>query len=205
VNKVTLNAEQRFGTGKGPARRLRAQGKAPAVFYGKKIEPMSLSIHIHDFRKAVEKAGSNPLFDLRIASEGGNELTMLALLKEHQIRPVDGSIVHLDFLQIFMDEPIEVEVPLEFQGKPVGVEKGGLFQTAAKEIKVSCLPADIPDQIVVDVSNLERGHSIHVGEITLPTGVIPAMDLGIALATVAVPKKEEAGEAEAEAAEEPAK
>ena len=96
-----------------------------------------------------------------------------------------------------MDEPIEVEVPLEFQGKPVGVEKGGMFQTAAKEIRVSCLPADIPDQIVVDVSKLERGHSIHVGEITLPTGVIPAMDLGIALATVVAPKKEEAGEAEA--------
>ncbi len=196
MNKVTLNVQQRLETGKGPARRLRAVGKAPAIFYGKKTEPINLAIKIHEFRKAVEKAGSNPLFDLRISTDSGPEITMIALLKERQIRPVDSSLVHLDFIQVFMDEPIEVEVPLEFVGKAMGVEKGGMFQTAAKEIRVSCLPADIPDQIVVDVSMLERGHSIHVGQITLPEGVKPAMDLGIALATVVAPKKDEQAEAE---------
>ncbi|MDA8407792.1 MAG: 50S ribosomal protein L25 [Deltaproteobacteria bacterium] len=203
MNKVTLNARQRMETGKGPARRLRAAGQAPAIFYGKKTEPMNLAVQIHEFHKAVEKAGSNPLFDLRISTDGDTETTMIALLKERQIRPVDSSLVHLDFVQVFMDEPIEVDVPLEFVGKAIGVEKGGMFQTAAKEIRVSCLPADIPDEIVVDISQLERGHSIHVGQITLPEGVKPATDLGIALATVVAPKKED--QVEAEVPEEPAK
>ena len=195
MNKVTINAIQRFETGKGPARRLRATGYAPAVFYGKKTEPMNLSVQVHEFYKAVEKAGSNPLFDLRISTDGGSELTMIALLKERQIRPVDSSLVHLDFVQVFMDEAIEVEVPLEFVGKAVGVEKGGMFQPVAKEIRVSCLPMDIPDEITIDISNLEMGHSIHVGQIELPAGVKPAMDLGIALATIVAPKKDKQVEA----------
>jgi large subunit ribosomal protein L25 len=205
VNKVTLNVEQRFETGKGPARRLRAGGKAPAIFYGKKAEPISLAVDVHAFHKAIEKAGSNPIFDLRIGADAGEDMTKIALLKERQIRPVDSVVMHLDFIQVFMDEPIEVVVPLEFKGKAIGVEKGGTFQTASKDIRVSCLPADIPDEIVVDISNLEKGHSIHVGQITLPTGVKPAMDLGIALATVALPKKEDQVEAEAVAAEETTK
>ena len=204
MNKVTLNARQRIETGKGPARRLRAAGQAPAIFYGKKTEPMNLAVQVHEFHKAVEKAGSNPLFDLRISTtDDAPELTMIALLKERQIRPVDSSLVHLDFIQVFMDEPIEVEVPIEFVGKAIGVENGGMFQTAAKEMRVSCLPADIPDEIVVDISQLERGHSIHVGQVTLPEGVKPAMDLGIALATVVAPKKED--QVEAEVPEEAAK
>jgi large subunit ribosomal protein L25 len=203
VNKVTLNVEQRFETGKGPARRLRAGGKAPAIFYGKKAEPISLAVDVHAFHKAIEKAGSNPIFDLRIGADAGEDMTKIALLKERQIRPVDSVVMHLDFIQVFMDEPIEVVVPLEFRGKAIGVEKGGMFQTASKDIRVLCLPADIPDEIVVDISNLERGHSIHVGQITLPEGVKPAMDLGIALATVIAPKKED--KVEGEAAEEPPK
>lgn len=202
MNKVTLNARQRFETGKGPARRLRATGNAPAIFYGKKTEPMNLSVRIHEFQRAVEKAGSNPLFDLRISSDGGPELTMTAVLKERQIRPVDSSLLHLDFVQVFMDEPIEVEVRLEFVGKAIGVEKGGMFQPVAKEIRVSCLPADIPEKIMVDISGLEMGHSIHVGQITLPEGVKPAMDLGIALATIVSLKKDEAVESAEPATEE---
>lgn len=201
MNKVTLNVAQRFETGKGPAGRLRSAGKAPAIYYGKKTEPMNLIVNIHEFQRAVEKSGSNPLFDLRVSADGGAELTLLALLKERQIRPVNGSLVHLDFVQVFMDVPIEVDVPIEFTGKPLGLEHGGMFQIVIRDIRVLCLPGEIPDQIVVDVSHLERGHSIHVGEVTLPAGAKPAMDLGIALATVVAPKKDEAVD-EAEVAEE---
>lgn len=198
MNKVTLNVEQRFETGKGPARRLRAVGRAPAIYYGKKTEPMNLSLNVHEFQKGVQKAGSNPLFDLRVKADGGNGLTMLALLKERQSRPSTGQLVHLDFVQVFMDEPIEVDVPIEFTGKPIGVEQGGMFQIVSRDVRVLCLPGEIPDEIVVDVSNLERGHSVHVGEITLPSGVVPAMDVSIALATVIAPKKEEVAAVEAE-------
>ncbi len=202
MNKITLNVEQRFETGKGPARRLRAQAKAPAIFYGKNVEPINLAIDSHDFVVKMEKAGHNPLFDLKIMTEAG-EVNRTALLKARQTRPVDGKILHLDFIQVVMDQAIEVVTPIEFVGKAIGVEKGGMFQPVAREIRVSCLPDNIPDVIIVDVSKIDLGHSIHVGEINLPDGVKAATDASIALATVLAPKKDEAG-AQAEEAE-PAK
>ena len=200
MNKVTLSVDQRIESGKGPARRLRAAGKAPAVFYGKKTEPIKIAIDVHDFRKAIEQAGSNPLFDLQIREDGGTT-TRRALLKERQIRPLDGSLVHLDFLEVFMDESIEVTVPIEFEGKPVGIDKGGIFQASARELRVSCLPDNIPNVITVDVSGLDVGHSVHVGDITLPEGVSTLQDKGVAVATVAALKKEEEKAATAEEAE----
>ncbi len=206
MNKVVLSVDQRTQKGKGPARRLRAVGKAPAVFYGKKSEPIKIAIDVHEFRKAVEQAGSNPLFDLQIR-EGGGITTRRALLKERQTNPLDGSLIHLDFLEVFMDESIEVTVPIEFDGKPVGIDKGGIFQPATRELRISCLPDNIPNVIVVDVSGLDVGHSVHIAEIALPPGVSALQDKTVALATVAAPKMaaEEAApgeEAEAAAASE---
>lgn len=201
MNRIVLSAEKRSQTGKGPARRLRAAGKAPAVFYGKKTEPMKLAIDIHEFKKAIDLAGSNPIFDLQV-KENGSTVSKSAILKERQIVPLDGSLVHLDFLQVFMDEAIEVTVQVEFVGKPIGVEKGGVFQAVAKELRVSCLPNDIPQIITVDVSTADVGHSIHVGDIPLPPGVTAVQEEGIALATVLAPKaaEEEAGEEAADEA-----
>ncbi|MGB6066100.1 MAG: 50S ribosomal protein L25 [Desulfomonilaceae bacterium] len=205
MNKVVLSVDQRTQKGKGPARRLRAVGKAPAVFYGKKSEPIKIAINVHEFRKAIEQAGSNPLFDLEIREDSGIT-TRRALLKERQINPLDGSLIHLDFLEVFMDESIEVTVPIEFEGKPVGIDKGGIFQAATRELRISCLPDNIPNMIVVDVSGLDVGHSVHIAEIALPPGVSALQDKTVALATVAAQKMaEEAApgeEAEAEAASE---
>lgn len=197
MNKITLQVEQRKETGKGPARRLRAAGKAPAIFYGRKSEPIKLSIPVHEFRKAMDDAGSNPLFDLRI-SDAGKTVSRSAMLKERQIRPVNGDIVHLDFQEVLMDESIEVTVPLEFEGKPVGLDKGGEFHIISRELRISCLPGDIPNVITVDVSDLDLGNTIHAGDITLPSGSSAISESTIALAAVTVPKKEEEAEAEAE-------
>lgn len=194
--KITLTADKRDETGKGPARRLRAAGKVPAIFYGKKTEPIRIAVDNHDFRRAVEQAGTNPLFDLQI-SEKGKISTRRALLKDRQTRPWDGTLVHLDFLEVFMDESIQVTVPLEFEGKPAGLDKGGLFHVASRELAISCLPDDIPDVIKVDISGLDVGNSLHVSDITLPKGVSALGDPGVALATVASPKKEEEEEAAA--------
>lgn len=200
MNRIVLNAETRSETGKGPARRLRAAGKAPAVFYGKKTEPMKLAVDIHEFKKALDQAGSNPIFDLQVKETGGTT-SKSAILKERQIVPLDGSLVHLDFLQVYMDEAIEVTVPIEFVGKPIGVDKGGVFQEVARDLRVSCLPSDIPNIITVDVSTADVGHSIHVGDIPLPPGVTALQEEGVALATVLAPKAEEEGVTEEETAE----
>jgi large subunit ribosomal protein L25 len=189
MKRISLPVVTRAETGKGPARRLRVTGNAPAVLYGKKSEPVKLAVNVRDFAKILEEVGTNALFDLQIAGGDGSASNRIAVLKERQIRPVDGSLVHLDFLEILMTEPLEVTIPLRFEGKPAGLERGGNLQTVSKELRILCLPDDIPDSIAVDVSGLELGHSIHAGEIELPKGASLAQDPGLALATVLALKK----------------
>ena len=190
MNRIALEVEQRTETGKGPSRRLRAAGKVPAVLYGKKAQPLSLTLNKLDLMKAVEKAGTNPIFQLNIKGAGG-AATRRAILKERQIRPLDSTLLHIDFLEVSMDEALEVHVPIECEGTPVGVEKGGIFQQVVRELKVRCLPGDIPNVIKVDVTSLELGHAIHVSDLTLPSGVTAAEEPGTAIATVVAPRKEE--------------
>jgi len=197
MEKITLSVDQREKSGKGPARRLRAAGKIPAVFYGKKTDPLKLAIDLHEFKKQYDQSGSNPLFELHI--KGDKVPRRTAILKQRQINPVSSGLVHLDFVEVFMDEEQQVTVPLEFQGKAIGVEQGGAFQPAVKELLVSCLPDKIPAVIVVDISDLTIGRSLHVKDIPLPPGVKAAQDETLAVATILAPK----AEAEAEAAEAP--
>lgn len=190
MNRISLTVEQRTQTGKGPSRRLRAAGKVPAILYGKKAQPLSLTLNKQDLMKAVEKAGTNPIFELNIKGAAG-PATRSAILKERQIRPLDSMLLHIDFLEVSMDEALEVHVPIECEGTPIGVEKGGIFQQVVRELKVRCLPGDIPSVIKVDVSKLELGHAIHVSDLPLPSGVTAEEEPGTAIATVVAPRKEE--------------
>lgn len=199
MNRIELAAELRTETGKGPARRARMAGKTPAVFYGKKTAPIHIALDRHELKKALEKSGGNPLFDLTVQRNGETELRT-GILKARQIEPTTGAMVHLDFIEVFMDEAIEVTVRLEFFGKSVGVEKGGMFQIAKHDLLISCLPDRLPESIRVDITDLDMGHSIHVGEISLPPGVEAVTDKSLALAVILAPSKAEAG-AETPAAE----
>lgn len=192
MHTITLEVDKRNEYGKGPARRLRATGKAPAILYGKKSEPIALSIGLHEFKKLLEKEGSNAIFDLNINTDSG-VISRKAMLKDRLVRPIDGAILHMDFLEIRMDETIEVSAHLEFVGEPVGAEKGGSFQIILRELRIETLPNNIPEKIEVDVSQLDIGHSIHVEEITLPEGVKALMDPSLAVATILTQRKETAG------------
>lgn len=199
MDKVALAAHTRHEIGKGPARRLRAAGKVPAIFYGKKSDPVKLAVDMHEFTKLIEKAGSNPLFDLEI-SGAEKVIRRTAMLKERQVKAMDGSLVHLDFLEVFMDETVEVTVPLEFTGKSVGVERGGILQSAIRDLRLSCLPQNIPNMITVDISNLDVGQTIHAKDLPIPEGVTLISEPDQTVATVVVPKRGEvAEEAEEEA------
>lgn len=205
MNKIVLDVSQRSTRGKGPARRLRASGKIPAVVYGKKIDPVSVTVDEREFTQAVEQAGKNPLFELKIKDDG-NVTDRVALLKDRQVSPLDGQLVHLDFMEISMDQPIEVPIPLHFTGKARGVELGGTFRPTARYLRVSCLPTDIPASISIDVTALKIGDVIQVSQAPLPTGVTALDPEKRPLATVLAPKKgieleEEEAEAEAAAAE----
>lgn len=190
MNKISLEAIRRTETGKGPARRLRAAGQAPAILYGKKKEPLAITINVRELLKAMEHAGGNPIFDLDIM-DNGSSIKRKAILKERQIKAVDGELVHLDFLEISSDEAIEVSVHVEFDGTPVGVENGGELQVVTRELRVSCLPDDIPRVIVANVAGLDIGKSLHLSDITLPEGVVAVQEPNTVLASVAGQKPAE--------------
>lgn len=200
MNKIPLPVDQRFQIGKGPARRLRASGKVPAVFYGRETEPTKITVDVQQFRKALDQGGTNPLFELQIR-DAYESVDRTAILKERQINPLDGSIIHLDFIQVFMDETIEVTVPVEFVGKPVGVDRGGVFQSSVRDLQVSCLPTNMPSSLTADVSGLDVGSSLHISDLTLPPGVKVLQPEDTVLASVVVPKRGEIAEAEEEAVE----
>ncbi len=192
--KITLPVNARTETGKGPARRLRADGKVPAILYGRKREPLKLAFDLQEFKKLVVQAGANPLWELQV-KDSGVSTTCMAVVKEKQVRPVDGSLVHLDFQEISMTEPILVTIPVHFEGKPIGVDRGGTFQHAIRELHISCLPGDVPDTITLDISKLDWNQSLAVSDLPLPEGIKPLREPGTTVCTVLPPKKGEALEA----------
>lgn len=207
---VKLTAAPRAATGKGPARRLRRQGMIPAVFYGRRQQTRSLSVNSKDLKTVIMSGGGkHSLIRLMIEDNDSHE-EKTVMLKEHQVDPVNRTLVHADFYEVETDRPIEVEVPFVLVGKPRGVEEGGLLQQIKRVLLVSALPLNLPGSIEMDVSHLDIGDSIHVEEVQAPEGVEILFDVNFTMATVVSPKglqaeeeavEEEEGEAEEETAE----
>lgn len=194
-----LVVESRETTGKGAARKLRANGWVPAVFYtgGTAATPVQLDPRLLEASLRNSAAGLNTLFDVRGAGLDGK----LALIKELQRDPVKGHILHADLYAVDVARKIEVEVPVHLTGTAVGVSlEGGILDHALREVEVECLPRAIPEELLVDVSALGIGDSIHVGDIPLPDGVTLVSDPDLPVVSVVTPAKAEAEEAAEEAA-----
>jgi len=195
---VQLNGTVRTGKGKGAARKLRQTARIPGVLYGKGRDPVMLELDSREFMRAVANhAPSNIIVDLLVGAEG----TVKTLIREIQLDPVSGSVVHVDLNQISLTDRIEVEVPIELQGIPTGVKNnGGLLQHPLRTLALKCLPQDMPDVIRIDVSGLEIGDSVHVSDLNLVNVEILA-EPETSLASVIPPvKAEEPTAAEVEAA-----
>jgi large subunit ribosomal protein L25 len=162
---VALSSARRADAGKGVARKLRAAGRVPAVFYGRGAAAIPLAVDLKELQGVLESAeGANVIVDLRV--EGDAAADRKAIIREIQRDPVAGSILHIDLQHISLTEKIVVEVPVVLVGIPTGVKDGGgILETLLREIEVECLPTDIPAHIDVDVSGLAIGQSIHVGDI----------------------------------------
>jgi large subunit ribosomal protein L25 len=200
AKQVKLKAEPRTNVGRSAVRKLRARGLIPAVIYGGKNEPQALQVAAREINAMMSHAsGENVLVELEIAGEGSSRT---ALVQEVQHTPVGGEIRHVDFHAISMDQMIQAEVPLEATGTAVGVKTfGGLLEQSLRSLAIECLPADLPDRITVDVSQLNIGDSIHVRDIQLPSGVTAKVQPDLtAFAVVAPVVEEEPVVAEAEAA-----
>jgi large subunit ribosomal protein L25 len=196
---VPFSASKRSTTGKGVARKLRAAGKVPAVIYGHAREAQSLELEHHPLQLLLEK---HPYQSTVIALDIDGK-TSNTLIREIQRHPFKKQIVHVDFQELVAGEQVTVPVPLQFTGTPEGVRHGGgMLDQVLHELEVSCDPSNIPHHIVVDVTPLTIGHSIHAGEIALPAGVTLETDADATVCVCAAPKVEvEAAPAEAAVAE----
>lgn len=199
-----LNVEIREGAGKGVARKLRAAGRIPGVCYGKNDGPVAISLDAHALRRLLDRseAGLNTIINL---SGGGAIEGKQVLVRELQRDPVRGEYLHADFYTIDVTQKIDVSVPIHITGKAKGADLGGVLDQALREIEFSCLPLSIPKEIVVDVSELDLGQSLHVRDIALPGGVELRSDGDLSVVSVvAASKTEEAAPVEGEEVEEAA-
>lgn len=164
MKEITLQVHARTATGKGVARKLRANGRLPAVIYGHNEEPVPVELEQHRLSATMRQAGGEKLLiNLNI---DGKDSEKKALIKDMQRDPVSGKILHIDFQHISMDEKIKIEVPIKIEGVPDGVKNfGGIISWNIRKIMVSCLPSDIPDKISIDVSEMKIHDSIHVKEL----------------------------------------
>jgi large subunit ribosomal protein L25 len=192
-----LEAEKRDGTGKGVARKLRAQGQVPAVLYGHGMAPVSVSVDAKDLGHALHTdAGANVLVDLHVGSD-----KHLVLAREIQRNHLRGELLHVDFLVIRRDEKITVQIPINVEGESPGVKQGGVVEHHLWEISAESLPGDVPQSIEVDISKLEIGDSFRVGDLATLAGVTILTPAEETILSVVTPQVLEVEEAAAEGEE----
>ena len=202
MKSVPLTAYPRTLGRRAGAKKLREAGRIPAVIYGGKTKPQSLEVD----RKSLEdlihhSASENLLVDLTVDKD--TKAKRLALVKEVQHYPLTGKVVHIDFHEISETEKVTVMVPVEPTGEAAGVKTGGgVLEHVLFKLKVRCLPKDLPEAILVEVSHLEIGKAIHIGDIKPPSGVEILGEKHISVLAVAAPvtEAEEAAATEAAAA-----
>lgn len=187
MDRLQVKAQIRNSIGKGAARKVRAQGDVPAVVYGVGVDPLPLTVNLHDFDKAMRGIeGTSVLIDLAI---DGKE-TLPVMLRDFQVDIISRKFRHLDFQKVDLSKRIKVEVPLHLVGKAPGVKEGGILEHLRRTLEIRCLPTAIPDSIDVDVSQLNIGDTIHLHDVKLPEGVEVAFAADITIAAVVAPVEE---------------
>jgi large subunit ribosomal protein L25 len=199
LETLEIQVSARDPGSKHQARRLRREGKIPAILYGPKVQSIALELNKKEFSTRV--AGLEGSHLVRLKSGSAALADKVALVKEMQYHPISGDVIHADFYEVDLTARIEVSVALHFVGKAAGVVRGGILQPIVREIQVECLPLDIPEFFNVDVTALDIGDSIHVEELPMPEGVTAVYDSNFALVTVATPTVEEEPTAAAATAE----
>ncbi len=189
METITINGSIRTGRGKGSNRKLRRLGKVPGVVYGNKKETIAVEVDPKDvFRILHSQAGENTIFDLNIP---GRE-TASCMIKEYQLEPVSHSLLHADFYEVAMDVALQVNVPLTTRGEAYGVKtEGGLLDIVHRELRVECLPRDIPEHIEADITELKIGDLLHVKDLKVSEKIKILEDPDMVIITVEHPRAEE--------------
>jgi len=203
AEQASVVAELRDRAGKGVARATRRLGRVPAVIYGDKKDPVSISVDAKELQLLANKpAFFNHLLKLKV---DGQELQVLP--RDVQLDPVSDRPIHVDFLRVSPTTKITVQVPVEFvnQDKSPGLRRGGVLNIVRREVELRCSPLNIPEMLTFNLEGLDIGASIHINAIQLPDGVAPLTKRNFTVATVAAPtlilsEEEEAAKAAAAAA-----
>ena len=162
---VVLQAKVRQHMKKHANHRLRAEGRVPAIVYGVH-SPLPISIDLQEFNHAFRHISENTLIDIKV-----DDKVRHVLIKDYSIETLSDKVIHLDFLEVEKGKLLKTHIPLIAVGSAIGSRSGGVFEQAAHEIEIECLPKDIPDTIEVNIDHLEIGQSIRISDLSLPKGV----------------------------------
>lgn len=200
---ASLSAAPRTGVGKGVARSLRRDGRTPGVVYGRAREPLALSLDSRELERLLGHINAETTV-IDLAVDGGTTRT---LIREIQRHPLQRNVIHVDFYELVAGEKVTVRIPIVLVGTPAGVRlSGGIMTQVLQELECTVDPANIPNRIEFDVTEVTIGHSVHVSDLQIPDGVEVGDDPGETVMIVSAPKEEvevapAAEETEAAAAE----
>ncbi|HSB34299.1 MAG TPA: 50S ribosomal protein L25 [Nitrospirota bacterium] len=188
MEKIALSAQVREKAGKGVARGLRRSQKVPAVLYSHG-KSMPIALGTKDVTKILNsEGGEHALINLKL--EGGGGAEKLALIKDYQIDPTSGSLIHVDLMEVAMSEKVKISVAVHIVGTAAGVKEGGIFQYGLRTLEIECTPDLIPDSIEVNVSELKVNESLHVRDIRVAEGIRVLTDGDSTVATIQPPISE---------------
>ena len=180
---IKINAEKRILGKRSDLTMLRSEGLIPGIIYGAGQEGIKIAFNARDYTREYKKTiGAVAFFDITVDGK-----IYKTFIKEKQIHPLTREITHIDFLELHKGKPITIEVPINFDGEAPGVKEGGVFEISIRNIQVTCLPKDIPDEIRIDISALNIGDSIHFGEIKLPDNIETSISDETTIAAVTLP------------------
>lgn len=181
AKKTSLKAAPRARTGSGRLNQMRREGWLPSVIYGRGTENKNLKVDAKTFTELLAHSSSeNILVNLDVEGEG----TRLAFLQSVQHDPLSGAALHADFLAIDEKTEITAHIPAHLNGEPVGVKAGGVLEQYVHAIEITCLPNDLPETIEIDVTGLGEGASLHIGDVTYPSGVRPTHAAEVVIAHI---------------------
>jgi len=192
-----FSVEIKEGVGKGAARKARAAGRTPGVVYGPEFAPRPVTFREQDLVRALNTPAQRNVF-LRLKSADPDLDGIRVIVKDLQVDPVKRRFIHADFYKLDPNRTMHATLPIHVQGTAIGVKLGGILQIVRREVRVACKPDDLPDAIVVDVTELKPGESVHVGDLEPPEGVRILTSPELAVCVVVAPTGYEEGGEEAE-------
>ena len=187
MQQVRLEAQKREASGKGAARGTRRAGNLPGVLYGRKNEVIPIQIDARGFQDFLHNYGENAFINLEIADHG----TENVMVKEIQRDPVSNQLLHTDLLRISMDEPITSAVSITLVGSAPGIQEGGILEFPHRQLTLHCLPTLLPEEIEVDINELDIDDRLSVSDISVPEGIEVLDDPNTRIVAVVPPRIEE--------------